>query len=275
MLVSRNVGLGKPLKISSWRKVAIGTWRSAGDPSVYGIIDADVTMALAYIDRLAKQTGERITLTHFIGRAIAEVCARHPEINCILRFGRLYPRSTVDIFFHVATESRGADLSGTTVRSADKKSVGEIAREMKDKVHDIRHRGDPGFKRMKGVMSLVPGFLAWPFVNVTGFLLYTLNLWSPLMGMPKDPFGSAMVTNIGSLGLQTGLVPLVPYSRIPLLIAVGAVTDQPVIRNGGIEIRPVSRLGVTFDHRLIDGVHAGHMIKTFNRILQDPEKELA
>ena len=275
MLVSRNVGLEPPLKISPWRKVAIGTWRSAGDPSVYGIIDADVTAALAYIDRLAKQTGERITLTHFIGRAIAEVCARHPEINCILRFGRLYPRSQVDIFFHVATESRGADLSGTTVRSADKKSVGEIAREMKDKVHDIRHKGDPGFKRMKGVMRLVPGFLAWPFVNVTGFILYTLNLWSPLMGMPRDPFGSAMVTNIGSLGLQTGLVPLVPYSRIPLLIAVGAVTDQPVIRNGGIEIRPVSRLGVTFDHRLIDGVHAGHMIKTFNRILHDPEKELA
>ena len=275
MLVSRNVGLEPPLKISPWRKVAIGTWRSAGDPSVYGIIDADVTAALAYIDRLAKQTGERITLTHFIGRAIAEVCARHPEINCILRFGRLYPRSQVDIFFHVATESRGADLSGTTVRSADKKSVGEIAREMKDKVHDIRHKGDPGFKRMKGVMRLVPGFLAWPFVNVTGFILYTLNLWSPLMGMPRDPFGSAMVTNIGSLGLQTGLVPLVPYSRIPLLIAVGAVTDQPVIRNGGLEIRPVSRLGVTFDHRLIDGVHAGHMIKTFNRILHDPEKELA
>ena len=31
----RQVPLGPPAKITSWRKVAIGTWRSAGGPSIY------------------------------------------------------------------------------------------------------------------------------------------------------------------------------------------------------------------------------------------------
>src|SRR5256885_1397161 len=110
-LFSRNVALGPPLRLSSWRKVAIGTWRSCGDPSVYAIVDADIGPGLAYLEKARKATGAKVTLTHFIGRAIAETLARHPEINCILRLGRLYPRKTVDVFFQVASDTEGKDLS--------------------------------------------------------------------------------------------------------------------------------------------------------------------
>jgi pyruvate dehydrogenase E2 component (dihydrolipoamide acetyltransferase) len=274
MLLSRNVALGKPHKLSPWRKVAIGTWRSAGDPSVYGMTEADVGPALAYLEKLRAESETKLTLTHFIGRACAEVFHRHPEINCVLRLGRLYPRRTVDIFFQVATDSRGNDLSGTTIRSADTKSVIEIARELQELVRDVREKGDPGFKRMKSLMNWLPGFVAWPLVNLTGFLMYTCNLWSSLLGMPKDPFGSAMITNIGSLGLDMAYAPLVPYSRTPLLIAVGAVREQAVVRDGQIRVARIAKLCVTFDHRLIDGVHASHMMKTLNSILADPANEL-
>ena len=33
-----------------------------------------------------------------------------------------------------------------------------------------------------------------------------------------------MITNIGSIGLDQAYVPLVPYSRVPILIALGAVS---------------------------------------------------
>ncbi|HMN69185.1 MAG TPA: 2-oxo acid dehydrogenase subunit E2 [Bdellovibrionales bacterium] len=274
MLISRNVALGKPRKLTPWRKVAIGTWRSAGDPSVYGMIEADVGPAMAYLEKLKRETDVKLTLTHFFGRACAEVFRRHPEINCVLRLGRLYPRKTVDIFFQVANDRKGNDLSGLTIREADTKSVTAIAREMQGLVSDIREKGDPGFKRMKGLMGLLPGFLAWPIVNLTGFLMYTCNLWSSLLGMPKDPFGSAMVTNIGSLGLDLAYAPLVPYSRTPLLLAIGAVREQPVVRDGKITKALIAKLCVTFDHRLVDGVHASCMVDTLTSILADPAKEL-
>ena len=273
-LLSRNVDLGKALKLSSWRKVAIGTWRTAGDPSVYGMQDLDATAALAYVERLRKESGLRITLSHFVGRAVAETFKRHPQINCILRWGRLYPRKSVDVFFQVATDMQGEDLSGMTVRQADTKSVPEIAREMEERVRKIKERKDKSFDKMKGIFKLLPGWLSSVLLNASGFLMYGLNLWSPLLGTPRDPFGSVMVTNIGSLGLDTAFAPLVPYSRVPILIAVGAVREAVVARSGQAVIIPQIRLCVTFDHRIIDGVQASHMSKTISRIFADPDKEL-
>src|SRR4051812_36024581 len=97
-LFRRNVDLGPPLRVSSWRKVAIGTWRTCGDPSVYAMIDIDIEPGIAYIEKARASSGLHMTLTHFIGRVIGETMARHPEINCILRMGRLYPRKNVDVF---------------------------------------------------------------------------------------------------------------------------------------------------------------------------------
>jgi pyruvate/2-oxoglutarate dehydrogenase complex dihydrolipoamide acyltransferase (E2) component len=273
-LLSRNIRLGPALKLSSWRKVAIGTWRSAGDPSVYGILDLDATAAVAYVEKLRQTTGKRITLSHFVGKAIAATMARHPQINCILRFGRLYPRQNVDVFFQVASDDKGDDLSGMTIRNADKKSIPEIAEEMHLRIDAIRKRGDPDFKQMKGLMGLMPGALVGFMLSLSGWFMYTMNLWTPLLGTPRDPFGGAMITNIGSLGLDMAFAPLVPYSRVPLLIAVGAVADRPWVKDGKLGVTPVIRLCATIDHRLIDGVHASQMMKTLMRIFADPEREL-
>jgi pyruvate dehydrogenase E2 component (dihydrolipoamide acetyltransferase) len=254
--------------------VAIGTWRSAGDPSVYGMVDMDVGPALAYLEKIRAATGERLTLTHFVGKAVAMTLARHPQINCILRMGRLYPRRNVDVFFQVASDETGQDLSGMTIRNADRKSIPELAREMATRVHSIRKQGDPEFKKMKGTMGLLPGFVSRYILGLAGFIMYTLNLWSPLLGSPRDPFGSVMVTNIGSLGLDMAYAPLVPYSRVPLLIAVGTARQAPVVKDGQLAVGTLARLCVTIDHRLIDGVHASHMARTINRIFINPEAEL-
>ena len=81
-----------------------------------------------------------------------------------------------------------------------------------------------------------------------------------------------MVTNIGSLGLDTAL--LVPYSKVPVLIAVGESKLRPWVVDGQLAVRPILRLCATFDHRLIDGVHASHMSRTVQKIFADPEREL-
>jgi pyruvate dehydrogenase E2 component (dihydrolipoamide acetyltransferase) len=273
-LLSRNVRLGPPLRTSSWRKIAIGTWQSCGDPSVYSAVELEAARALDYIERKQRETGERITLTHFVGKAVALVIAQHPEINCLLRFGRLYPRQSVDVFFQVASDKKGKDLSGTTIRDADKKAIAEFAREMHGQVRVIREQGDPGFKKMKKTMGGVPGWATRYLLNLAGFVMYTLNLWSPLLGSPRDPFGSVMITNIGSLGLDFGFAPLVPYSRIPMLIAVGNVRDQAIVKDGQVRAAPVLRLCVTIDHRLIDGMHASHMSRTLHDVFADPDKHL-
>lgn len=273
-LLERHLDLGPPARLSPWRKLAIGTWRTAKDPSVYGAMELDVTRAKAFMARLSATSGERITLTHFIGRCLAEAFRRHPEINHVLRFGRLYPRKGVSLFFQVATDAAGKDLSGVTVKDADGKGTVAIAREVSARVGKVRDGRDRSYSRMKGTMSLLPGFMAGLVLDVAGFVQFTLNLWTPLFGTPKDPLGSVMITNTGSLGLDFALAPLVPYSRTPMVLTIGTVVDRVVAVDGAPAVRPIVRLGVTFDHRLIDGVHAAKLAAVLTACFADPEREL-
>jgi hypothetical protein len=146
--------------------------------------------------------------------------------------------------------------------------------QVEERVQRIKQKKDQSFTKMKKTMGFLPGILSRFVLGFAGFFMYSLNLWSPLLGSPRDPFGSVMVTNIGSLGLDMAFAPLVPYSRVPLLITVGAVREEPVVRDGKIEIAKLLRLSATFDHRLIDGVHASHIVKSLKEIFKNPEKEL-
>ena len=237
---------------------------------MYGALELDATKAQAWIEKAREKSGVKVTMTHFVGVAIAQCIHKNPAINCVLRFGTLYQRKNVDVFFQVATDQHGQDLSGMVIRNADQKSAIEIAREMEEKVVDIRDRGDKDYKKMKGTIGMLPGMLVGPFLTLGGFLLYTLNLWGSWLGSPQDSFGSCMVTSVGGLGLDMGFAPLVPYSRCPFLIAVGAVQQKPWVTDGKLEIAPVIRLCATFDHRLVDGVHASKMVKTLKEFFNDP-----
>ena len=80
-----------------------------------------------------------------------------------------------------------------------------------------------------------------------------MNLDLSRFGVPKDALGSVMITNVGSLGLEEAYVPLVPYSRVPLLLALGKVKDEAVVIDKNIEILPMMKIFATFDHRILDG----------------------
>jgi pyruvate dehydrogenase E2 component (dihydrolipoamide acetyltransferase) len=108
-------------------------------------------------------------------------------------------------------------------------------------------------------------------LNLTSFMNYDLNLPLQLLGMPKDPFGSVMITNVGSMGVDTAWAPLVPYTKVPLLLTVGEVKERPWVVDGKLEVRQVMRIGCTFDHRFMDGSHAAAMAKLFKKYFEQPE----
>jgi pyruvate/2-oxoglutarate dehydrogenase complex dihydrolipoamide acyltransferase (E2) component len=273
-LFSRNISYRGEAKLTAFRKVALGTWRTVGDPSVYAELIYDVEPALKYLDKVSAATGSKLTMTHFVGKACAETIRRHPELNCILRWGKLYRRSDIDIFFQVASDTKGEDLSGTTVRRIDQKNICEIATDMQKKVKRIRDTGDVDYKEMKKTMRLIPAWFSRYLLDLSSYIMYTLNLWSPLLGVPKDPFGSIMITSLGSIGLDRAFVPLVPYSRIPCLIAIGSIRRAPWVVDDQVLVKNVVSLSVTFDHRVIDGMHASHMARTLKKIFAHPEQEL-
>ncbi|MBN8611059.1 MAG: 2-oxo acid dehydrogenase subunit E2 [Deltaproteobacteria bacterium] len=272
-----NLALTPKENLSSFRRIAIGTWRTTYDPTVYGTLALRGDRVIAYLDEFRKRTGKRVTLSHFMAKAVAMTLAEMPDANAILRWNRIYLRKDIGVFFQVAMEDETTgeiDLSGATIFDAHTKSLLEIVEEFETKVGAVRKREDKNLEGSRNLFKRIPFFLLNTMLDLIGWLSFTLNLDLRWAGIPKDPFGSVMITNIGSLGLEEAYVPLVPYSRVPLLIALGQVKDEPVVEDGQIVPAKIVRAFATFDHRVLDGMHAAKMSKTLKRIFADPEKEL-
>jgi pyruvate dehydrogenase E2 component (dihydrolipoamide acetyltransferase) len=249
----------------------VHTWRPPRDPSVYAIVDVPVQGALAYIDRVREATGVRVTVTHMVARAVALGIRAFPQLNGIVARRRILLRESVDIFLQVATEG-GRDLSGFKVVRSDEKSVVEIAREAAERVELLRSRGDRQVERTKSLMDRIPLPLLGPVMRTIAYLIYDLDLDLTRFGVVKDEFGSAMVSNIGTFGLTAAMAPLVPFSRTPLVVLVGHVEDRVVAEDGRVAVRPMLTLGVTFDHRFMDGYQGGKMAEVMRSYMSDPEQ---
>jgi pyruvate dehydrogenase E2 component (dihydrolipoamide acetyltransferase) len=79
-----------------------------------------------------------------------------------------------------------------------------------------------------------------------------------------------MISNIGTFGVSTALAPLVPFSRTPVVLLLGQVEDRVVAEDGRPVVRPMMSIGVTFDHRFMDGFQAGKMLQIFRGYLENP-----
>jgi len=261
--------------ITPFRRLAIGTWQTPYDPSVYGTMQIRMDHAMAYIEDYRKKTGVRLTVSHLVARAVAEVLKRMPQANAILRFNRIYLRKRIGIFFQVTIrdeETGKLDLSGATFYDLDKKSLPEIIAEMDAKVHSVRKGTDKALEKSRRSFQFVPMIFMNFVLKMVSFLAYTLNLDLSRLGMPRDPFGSVMVTNIGALGLDAAYVPLIAYSRVPLLLALGGVKEVPLVEHGKIIVAKVMDVNVTFDHRYFEGAQAAIMATILRSWLEEPAK---
>lgn len=261
---------------SSWRRLSIATWKVPDNSSVYGFIDVEATPVLRFLEKINQASPVKITITHLIAKAVSLILEKYPDINGIIRWKKIYLRDSVDLFLQVAmlarNEGESADLSGAVIRQCEKKNIVEIANELAQKGEAIRKRNDPQFKKTVSFFNKIPVFLLSWFLKLVSFITYNLGISSPKMGLIADPFGSAMITNLGSFGMPPALAPLVPMSRVPLILCLGAISEKPWVIDGKVEVRPVFQIAVTFDHRFMDGITASKMYKMMKEILDEPEK---
>jgi pyruvate/2-oxoglutarate dehydrogenase complex dihydrolipoamide acyltransferase (E2) component len=268
-----NIELQHKRDLPTFRRIAIGTWKTAFDPSVYGTIELRMDRALEYIEDFRRATGKRLTITHMMARAVAEAMRAEPDANAVLRFNRIYLRKRVGVFMQVAMTDDGAgkvDLSGVTVYEPQEKSLEELVDEVEQKVASVRQRKDPALEKTRGMFRWIPSLMLNRFLGILSFLSSSLNLDLRRFGVPSDPFGSVMITNVGSLGLDIAYAPLVPFTRVPIVLAVGAVRRRAVVDGDHLAIGSVMNVNATFDHRFIDGVHASTMSRVLKAWLEDP-----
>lgn len=275
MWFSKNVDFGPALKISRWRKISISSWRTTRDSTIVSILDLDVEPALAYLAELQKKTHVKLTMTHFAGYVLALVFAKFPETNVMVRRGRLYPRKSVDLCFLVAS-GRGdgqikEDLTGHLVRDADRAGVLKIAADLTPEAKLIKAGDEKSFRGIKQNIGYFPDWVRQLLVNAADFIMHTLNLWSPILGFQRGSFGTAMLTSVGSLGIEFAIPRIYPQSRNVMMVSVGASRQRPVVRDGKVVVGHQLRMVFAADHRVVDGIHAALMLREFQTCFEHPE----
>ena len=270
-----NVKLIGKQTISPFRKIALGTWQTAYDPTIYGTLRLQADAALDYIEKFRKKYGKKLTITHLVAKAVGAALTDCPEANAILRWNNIHQRENIDVSFLVLMVENGKkDLSAAKVNDIDKKSLTDIITELEERAAKIRARKDEELEKTRQSMKLMPSILMNMFLKVLSFLMYTLNLNLKWLGMPKDPFGSAIVTSIGSIGLEIAYVPLVPYTRVPIFLAPGEIREVPRVKDGKVVAGHELLLNATFDHRIIDGGHAADLAASVRRVIEQPFENL-
>lgn len=92
--------------------------------------------------------------------------------------------------------------------------------------------------------------------------------------MPEEMRDSTFtVSSLGMFGVEefTAIINQ-PESAI---LAVGAIMDKPVVIGKEVAIRPMMKLTLSYDHRVIDGAKAAAFIKAIKELTEDPILVLA
>lgn len=271
--MARNVALRPKTRLAVHRRIALGTWSPPDDPTVHGTLKLPVGPMQAYLKAVREATGQRVTLTVALAKAMGIVLREVPDSNVIIRWGKLYLRDDVDIFVHVALidpKTGKHDLSGIKLHHVDQRSITDLARQLETSAAVVRQDKDPAMAASRRMMRATPQWLVRFALSFLAFVSYTLNINPKMFGAPRDPFGSVGITNVGSLGLDTAYVPLVPYSRLPIFLALGAVQEEAVVKDGIVTVAEMVGVHATFDHRILDGAHVGQMTDILRRIFSDP-----
>jgi 2-oxoisovalerate dehydrogenase E2 component (dihydrolipoyl transacylase) len=206
-------------------------------PHVTEFITIDVTETMTVKERLAglpEFAGVKLTPLLFAAKALLVAARRHPLINSSWGEGDGAAGDEAEIVVHdvvnlgIAVASPRG-LLVPNIPDAGSRSLADFARALADLVEATR----------AGRVS------------------------------PADLRGGTItITNIGSLGVDTGTPILNPGEAA--VLALGAVRPAPWVHRGELAVRTVAHLALSFDHRIVDGELGSAVLADVAAILTDP-----
>jgi pyruvate dehydrogenase E2 component (dihydrolipoamide acetyltransferase) len=168
----------------------------------------------------------KISVNDIIIKVAAAALMQHPQVNASFQEKVVRYYDHADIGVAVAIED---GLITPIVRSADQKSLSEIAAEVRDLAERARNR------KLR----------------------------------PEEFMGASFsISNLGMFGIDEFTAVINPPEGA--ILAVGAMSPKPVVRNNEVVVRQIMRVTMSCDHRVIDGATGAKFLQTFKKILENP-----
>lgn len=81
--------------------------------------------------------------------------------------------------------------------------------------------------------------------------------------------GSFTISNLGAYEIESFCAIINPPESA--ILAVGSIADTPAVVNGEISIRPVMKVTLSLDHRIIDGAIGAQFLQRIKELVETPE----
>lgn len=234
-------------------------------------VDADPL--LDYLEEAGPALGAHVT--HAVVAACLAALIEVPRMNRFVVGKRLYQRNGSWITFSM--KRRRLDRSAKISMVKICLRPGETFRDLCERINgqiDTQH--SDATTREDREYNL---FYALPRAPMAAALaaarfLDTHNLL-PGWFIKGDPlFTSAVVANLGSLGMGAAYHHLYEWGTCPLFLVVGAIEDRPVVEDGAVVIRKQLHLRWSYDERIDDGLNARFGIDAVAACLSHPREAL-
>lgn len=263
----RKVSAVAKKQMSTRRRLTISTWKPPRDGVIFGTITLDCSNALKYMEEIREATGDKVTITAFVGAAVARALRDEPTLNGRIHLGKYIPYDKVTVSYLVQV-GEGQNLAQVRIEDADNLSAIETAERLRAQAGKVRSGEDKNFEKSTNMAAKMPTWLLRRVLSLSGYV--TTGMGKPFAGQPAYPFGSCIITSIGMLGVDEAFVPPTPFARVPLYVAIGAVRDMVFAEDGQPVVRPGITVTATMDHRFVDGFQAATVARSFRKAFNEP-----
>lgn len=207
-------------------------------PHIYLDVDIDMSEAERCRQRIGRRLQEKgvpiPSVTALLIQASAKALLLHPDVNATLEVSGSQGviRRWHNVHIGIAVDTERALLT-PVIRNAHQQSLQELAQSLKRVTVAAR----------EGTLK------------------------------PDDLVGATFtISNLGMYGINTFHAIIVPGQSA--ILAVGKITKQPVVveEDGEerIEIRPVMKVSLSADHRMLDGASGSRFLSQLKTFLEDP-----
>jgi len=182
-------------------------------------------------DRFQAENGVKLSITAFVARAVVDALRAYPIFNASVDGKNVVFKKDINLGIAVALDW---GLIVPVVKNAEEKNLVGLARAISDLAQRARDK------------KLSPD-------DVQG--------------------GTFTITNPGVFGSLFG-TPIINQPQVAIL-GVGAVVKRPIVVSAAdgsdsIAIRSMAFMGISYDHRLLDGAMADHFMNHVKRSLESP-----
>ncbi|MCX4820516.1 2-oxo acid dehydrogenase subunit E2 [Streptomyces sp. NBC_01142] len=237
-------------------------WARAAAPVHLG---ADVDMTRVEEHRAAgREAGRRFSVVSYLLYAAGRVVALHPQARAMAR-GGLWPRTAplAHVAAKLALDRRATGGERVVLTAVLPRMDTATLTDIQDVV-DLCRESDP---------YDLPGAAAVRLLNrlppPLGELAFRLGVRSP--GTRDRRLGTFAVSSLGHRAVDV----FHSYGGTAVTFCAGRVADRAVVRGGRVAAAPVMRLGLTFDHRVLDGAAAADVLDAVVKRLEDWHGDLS